>query len=157
MNDTRDDRQVEVLRWTYGLVPIAAGADKFTNLLTDWGKYLSPTARDMLPVSSRTFMRAVGIVEIAAGALVLHPRTSRLGAYVVAGWLGAIAANLVMDRKYDIAVRDIAMGIGAFSLGRFLARRAERRAAEQQRTPVESDLAAATRAPQAGGTAFSMH
>jgi len=157
MDDTRDDRQVEVLRWTYGLVPIAAGADKFTNLLTDWAKYLSPAARDVLPVSPRTFMRAVGIVEIAAGALVLHPRTSRLGAYVVAGWLGAIAANLVMDRKYDIAVRDIAMGIGAFSLGRFLARRAERRAAEQERTPVESDLAAATRAPQPGGTAFAMH
>lgn len=157
MNDTRDDRQVEVLRWTYGLVPIAAGADKFTNLLTDWAKYLSPTARDLLPVSTRTFMRAVGLVEIAAGALVLNRKTSQLGAYVVAGWLGAIAANLVMDRKYDIAVRDLAMGIGAFSLGRFLARRAERRASEQTRTPVESDLAAGTRAPQAGGSAFSMH
>src|SRR5512141_2100550 len=31
-----------LLRLGYGLVPIIAGADKFTNLLVDWEKYLSP-------------------------------------------------------------------------------------------------------------------
>ena len=116
-----DEHQVEMLRWTYGLVPLAAGADKFTNLLCDWTKYLSPTARDMLPVSPRTFMRVVGVVEMAAGALVLAPRTSRLGALVVGGWLGAIAANLAMDRRYDIAVRDVAMAISAFGLAQLSA------------------------------------
>ena len=30
------------LRLAYGLVPIVAGLDKFTNLLTDWTQYLSP-------------------------------------------------------------------------------------------------------------------
>lgn len=129
-----DDNHVEMMRWTYGLVPLAAGADKFTNLLCEWDKYLSPTARDMLPVSPRTFMRAVGIVEMAAGALVLAPKTSRLGAAVVGGWLGAIAANLVMDRRYDIAVRDLAMGIGALSLAHFLGKRAARKAEAQRGT-----------------------
>ena len=128
-----DDNQVEMLRWTYGLVPLAAGADKFTNLLCDWTKYLSPTARDLLPVSPRTFMRVVGVVEMAAGALVLAPKTSRLGALVVGGWLAAIAANLATDRRYDIAVRDIALGIGAWSFAHFLARRAERRETESPR------------------------
>jgi len=129
-----DDNHVEMMRWTYGLVPLAAGADKFTNLLCEWDKYLSPTARDMLPVSPRTFMRAVGIIEMAAGALVLAPKTSRLGALVVGGWLGAIAANLVMDRRYDIAVRDIAMGIGALSLAHFLGKRVARKAEAQRST-----------------------
>ncbi len=128
------DRDVELLRWTYGLVPIAAGADKFTNLLTEWSKYLSPTARRLIPMSPRAFMRTVGVIEIAAGALVLNRKTSHIGAYVVSGWLGAIAANLVLERDYDIAVRDVAMGIGAFVLGRFLARRVMRRTATRSDT-----------------------
>jgi len=27
---------INILKWTYGLVPIAAGADKFTHILTNW-------------------------------------------------------------------------------------------------------------------------
>ncbi len=30
----------EILKYTYGIVPIVAGLDKFTNLLTDWSLYL---------------------------------------------------------------------------------------------------------------------
>lgn len=115
------DRPTDVLRWTYGLVPIAAGADKFANLLTDWEHYLSPVAQRILPMRPRTFMRVVGIIEIAAGALVLNRRTARLGAYVVGGWLGAIALDLLTTRKnYDVAVRDVVLGIGALTLGRLL-------------------------------------
>src|SRR5256885_17048283 len=57
-----------LLRIGYGLVPIVAGADKFTNLLVDWDRYLSPKVERRLPVDGRTFMRLVGVVEIAAGA-----------------------------------------------------------------------------------------
>ena len=31
----------ETLRIGYGLLPIVAGADKFTNLLVDWEKYIA--------------------------------------------------------------------------------------------------------------------
>ena len=118
------DRPSEIMRWTYGLVPIAAGADKFTNLLTDWTQYLSPTATRVAHVKPRTFMRVVGLVEIAAGALVLNRKTSRIGAYVVGGWLAAIALNLVAKRSnYDVAVRDLVMGISAVALARMLSRR----------------------------------
>ena len=61
-----------LLRIGYGLVPILAGADKFTNLLTDWNQYLSPKVERRLPVDGRTFMRLVGLAEIAAGLLVLR-------------------------------------------------------------------------------------
>ena len=44
------DRPSEIMRWTYGLVPIVSGADKFTNLLTDWTQYLSPLATRIVPV-----------------------------------------------------------------------------------------------------------
>lgn len=133
-----DDRESEVMRWTYGLVPIVAGADKFTNLLTDWQKYLSPTARRTLPVAPSTFMRAVGVIEIAAGALVLNRKTAPVGAYVVGGWLGAIALNLIANRDFDIAVRDVVMGIGAITLARRLHRAArEARERRERRTPEQ--------------------
>lgn len=106
------------LRLGYGVVPIVAGLDKFTNLLTDWTQYLSPLAREMLPVSAEAFMHTVGIIEIAAGMLVLS-RFTRMGAYVVSAWLVAIAVNLLTTGRYfDIAVRDLVMAVGAFTLAR---------------------------------------
>lgn len=115
------------LRLTYGLVPIVAGLDKFTNLLTDWTQYLSPMMKDFLPFSAGTFMMIVGVIEIAAGALVLSKLT-RIGAYVVAAWLVAIALNLLTTGHYDVAVRDVVMAIGAFSLAKLEEARASMRA-----------------------------
>jgi uncharacterized membrane protein YphA (DoxX/SURF4 family) len=103
------------LRVTYGLVPLLAGLDKFTNLLTDWTHYLSPLVARMLPFSPGIFMRAVGIIEIVVGLLVLGIKP-RLGAVIAAIWLVAIAVNLVTLGYFDIAVRDLAMAVGAYTL-----------------------------------------
>jgi uncharacterized membrane protein YphA (DoxX/SURF4 family) len=113
------------LRLTYGLVPIVAGLDKFTNLLTDWTHYLNPLATKVVPVSAPTFMHAVGVIEIIAGVLVLNARTTRFGAYLVSAWLAAIALNLITMGNYlDVAVRDLVMGIGAFTLAKLTEARA---------------------------------
>jgi uncharacterized membrane protein YphA (DoxX/SURF4 family) len=116
------DSVYRALRITYGVVPIVAGLDKFTNLLTDWAKYLSPIARDVLPFSAQTFMMIVGVIEVIAGAIVLS-RFTRLGAYVVGAWLLAISVNLLLAGYYDIAVRDVVMAVAAFSLARLDAAR----------------------------------
>jgi hypothetical protein len=109
------NRIAQVLRWTYGLLPIAAGADKFMNILTEWSKYLAPVVTDVVPLSPRMFMNIVGIIEIAAGVLVLI--RPKVGSLVVGFWLIAIAINLLLTGQYfDVAVRDIVMAIGAFSL-----------------------------------------
>ena len=55
-----------LMRYTYGLVPIVAGIDKFTNILTDWKHYLAPSIVSALPFSASTFMCIVGIIEIIA-------------------------------------------------------------------------------------------
>jgi uncharacterized membrane protein YphA (DoxX/SURF4 family) len=109
------NRIAQVLRWTYGLLAIAAGADKFMNILTEWSKYLAPAVTDVVPLSPRMFMNIVGIIEIAAGVLVLiRPKA---GSLIVGFWLLAIAINLLLTGQYfDVAVRDIVMAIGAFSL-----------------------------------------
>jgi hypothetical protein len=106
-----------ILKFTFGLVPIAAGLDKFTNILTDWSQYLNPAITNMLPVTAEGFMMIVGVIEIVAGFIVFFK--TELGAYIVSAWLVAIALTLITSGNFlDVAVRDLVMAIGAFSLGR---------------------------------------
>jgi uncharacterized membrane protein YphA (DoxX/SURF4 family) len=101
-----------------GATAFLAGADKFTNRMVDWEKYLSPGAKRMLPVSGSTFMKLVGVIEMGVGAMVLT-RQTRLGSYVASAWLLGIAANLVTGQDYyDIAARDVSMAAGAYTLAR---------------------------------------
>jgi uncharacterized membrane protein YphA (DoxX/SURF4 family) len=112
---TQAEKVTSLLRWTYGLVPIVAGADKFMHILADWDKYLAPTVADVLPMQPHAFMNIVGIIEIIAGVLVLIK--PRIGSLIVALWLLGIAFNLLLTGQYyDVAVRDTVMAIGAFSL-----------------------------------------
>lgn len=112
---TQVDRVASTLRLTYGLLPIAAGADKFMHLLTDWNKYLAPIVTQIIPISPGAFMSIVGVIEIVAGIIVLvRPRT---GAFIVGLWLIGIAINLLLTGQYyDIAVRDTVIAVGAFCL-----------------------------------------
>lgn len=102
------------LKLTFGLVPIVAGLDKFTNLLTNWVDYLGNN-KSMIPFDLMTFMKMVGVIEIIAGILVLV--RPLIGAYVVMAWLICIALQLILGGNYfDVAVRDLVMAIGAYTL-----------------------------------------
>ncbi len=106
-----------LLKYTFGLVPIVAGLDKFTNILTDWSQYISDGMAGMLPFEPSAFMMIVGMIEIIAGILVLTK--TKIGAYVVSAWLTAIALTLIFSWSYvDVAVRDLVMAIAAFSLAK---------------------------------------
>ena len=110
------DRAWGILRLVYGIVPLLAGLDKFVNLLTNGDQYLSPMVAQILPVPVPVFMGAVGIVEMAVGAAVLS-RWTKQAAYLAAAWLVAIAANLaITGTHFDVAVRDLAMAAGAYTL-----------------------------------------
>lgn len=111
-------KQLEnLLKLTYGIVPIAAGADKFLNLLTQWDNYISPGMASLLPMEASSFMMVVGVVEIIAGILVFTK--TRIGAYVVSAWLVVIALSLLFTWHHtDVAVRDIVMAVGAFTLAK---------------------------------------
>jgi uncharacterized membrane protein YphA (DoxX/SURF4 family) len=121
------------LRITFGLVPIVAGLDKFTNLLTNWQAYVSPLAEKLIPVPASVLMPVVGVVEIAVGAMLLT-RWTRLGAYVASGWLTLIAINLASMGSFDVAVRDLVMAVAAFALGGLEAERV--RSAYRMSLPV---------------------
>lgn len=103
------------LRWTYGLIPLLAGLDKFFNLLADWPGYVSPAIQAALPVSPTTFMYVVGVIEMAVGVMVLT-RWVREGAWLACGWLVLIAGNLALAGMFDIAVRDLGLAVGAYTL-----------------------------------------
>jgi len=92
-----------VLKYTYGLVPIVAGLDKFTNILTNWSGYLSEGISSVLPMSPSAFMMVVGVIEIVAGVLVLMK--PQWGAWLVMSWLILIALTLITGGHYfDVAV-----------------------------------------------------
>lgn len=106
-----------LLKLTFGIVPIVAGLDKFTNLLTHWENYIHPSIAGMIPFAPHTFMMIVGVIEIIAGIIVLAKPV--IGGYIVAAWLALIALTLLASGNYlDVAVRDLVMAIGAFSLAR---------------------------------------
>ena len=102
------------LKLTYGLVPIVAGLDKFTNLLTRWSDYLGNN-KNLIPFDPLVFMKLVGVIEIVAGiAVLVRPL---IGAYIVMTWLICIALELIIGGHYfDVAVRDLVMAIGAYTL-----------------------------------------
>ena len=118
MDSTQTDNRISsvfnIMKFTYGLVPVVAGLDKFTNLFTHWEQYLNPAITSALPFSAHSFMMIVGVIEIAAGLIVLSKPI--IGGYIVMAWLTLIAITLIAGTGYfDVAVRDLVMAIGAFS------------------------------------------
>ena len=118
MNIERLNTPWWALRAGLGAAAFLAGLDKFFNLLADWPAYLSPLAAHVLPMSASSFMHIIGVVEMVVGGVILAGYT-QLGGYVAAAWLLGIAVNLVTTGHYfDVAVRDVAMAIAAFTLAR---------------------------------------
>jgi uncharacterized membrane protein YphA (DoxX/SURF4 family) len=115
------------LRIGLGGAAFLAGLDKFFNLLADWTTYLSPIVSRF--VEPALFMRAVGLIEMAAGLLLLFGLT-RLGGYIVSVWLIGIAMNLLTTgRFFDVAARDVVMAVAAFTLAKLTEARGVRVAA----------------------------
>ena len=106
-----------LLKYTFVIVPIVAGADKFTNVLTHWEQYINPSMAKMLPITTSAFMHIVGVIEIIAGIIVF--KKPEIGGYIVAGWLAVISLSLIAGFNYiDVAVRDLVMAISAFSMAK---------------------------------------
>jgi uncharacterized membrane protein YphA (DoxX/SURF4 family) len=106
------------LRVVLGAAAFLAGLDKFFNLLADWPAYLSPLATHVIPMSASALMHVVGVIEMVVGAAILVGFT-QLGGYIAAVWLLCIAVNLLTTGRYfDVAVRDMALAVSAFTLAR---------------------------------------
>ncbi len=118
LNSNQTIQQVfNLLKLTFGIVPIVAGLDKFFNVLAQWENYLHPDISAMLPFEPHVFMMFVGLIEIAAGIIVFVKPA--IGGLIVAAWLSLIALTLLASGNYlDVAVRDLVMAISAFSLAR---------------------------------------
>jgi hypothetical protein len=106
----------QALHIGYTVLPILMGIDKFSRVFVHWDLYLSGFVQRLLPMSAPSFMLLVGCIEIAAGLLVAI--LPRLGAFVVAAWLGGIILNLMLvPGFYDVALRDLGLALGAIALG----------------------------------------
>jgi hypothetical protein len=119
--------QAFALLWiVFAVAPVLFGLDKFAEVLTDdWTRYLASEYNDIIPGSAADAMHIVGVVEIAAGIVVLA--TPRFGGLLVAAWLGGIIVSLLLVGGYgDIALRDFGLLVGALALSRLASAHAER-------------------------------
>jgi hypothetical protein len=127
------------MRIAIGLMATVAGIDKFFNLLVDWSSYVSPVAAQLLPFSPDVFMWIVGVIEFAVGISILTALPVA-GSYVASAWLLLVAVNLTFGGYFDIAVRDVVLSIGAFTLARLLQVRDEVAVGEARPVPVRASL-----------------
>ena len=129
------------LRIGLGSIAFLAGLDKYFNILADWSAYVSPLAEGLLPVTVPVFLGLVGVIEMLVGIAVLTKWT-RVGAYVAMVWLLGIGLNLVLTGRFlDIAVRDVAMAVAAYTLARLTE-------ARQPAEALGTSLAEALRTPR---------
>lgn len=115
-----------LLYYTYGLLPIITGIDKYFDFIADWYIYLNPAIPKFLNLTPEVFMYSIGIIEIIMGLVVFISPV--IGGYLITAWLLIICINLIsmgthsheeyahMMRHYDIVVRDIVMAVGAYVL-----------------------------------------
>jgi hypothetical protein len=114
----------KLLHFTFVLIPLVAGLDKFFNYLVDWNRYLSPEISSIIGIGAGTIMLWVGVIEIAVA--LLTAANPRVGGNVVALWLWLIIANfLTIPGFYDIALRDLGLSLGALALARLSSSHAE--------------------------------
>jgi len=106
-----------ILHLAFIVAPIAAGVDKFFNVLVNWEQYLPPFVNNLVGGHGHELMFAVGVIEIIAGiGVALKPK---IFAYVVSVWLLLIVVNLLMiPGYYDVALRDFGLALGALALAR---------------------------------------
>jgi uncharacterized membrane protein YphA (DoxX/SURF4 family) len=129
-----------LLRTGIGATAFLAGLDKFTNLLTDWEKYLAPQVEERLPVSGKVFMRGVGVIEMLVGLGILTQKP-KLASYTASAWLLGIAADLILNGDYDIAVRDVNMALAAYALARSEGSRQNAQADEAEEDAILKNVA----------------
>ena len=139
--DPRLQTPAQAMRLAIGLMATLAGIDKFFNILTDWGSYVSPLAVQLLPFSTDVFMSIVGVVEVAVGISILTALPV-VGAYVASLWLLLVAVNLTLGGYFDVAVRDVVLSIASFTLARLIQVRDQVQIREAMPAPARHHLIA---------------
>ncbi len=106
-----------IMKFTYGIMALIAGLDKFFGLITDWVRFISPLVSRFTPIPATTLLYFVGITEIIIGLLILS-RNTRLGAYLMPLWCFILTFNyLSFGIFFDNAGRSFVLGMSALALG----------------------------------------
>jgi hypothetical protein len=116
---------IRLLQVALVLFFVGAGLDKYLHVLTNWEQYVSPLMMNALGTQgTHTLMAIEAPIEIVLGiGVALRPR---IFAYIVGVWLIGIALNLLTTGHfYDIVLRDVALSLCAFALGRLATARAK--------------------------------
>ena len=106
-----------ILKFTYGIMALIAGLDKFFGLIADWVRFISPLVSRFTPIPATTILYIAGITEIIIGLLILS-RNTRLGAYLMALWCFVLTFNYIsFGIFFDNAGKSFVLGMSALALG----------------------------------------
>lgn len=111
--DVVDDYRTQLMVYGLGLFALAAGASKFVAPAV-WGKYTPGWFLELVPLTGVEWMYAVGVIEAAAGILVLSRWKTHVWALVISLWLIGVAGAVTTAGFYDIAFRDVGLALFAF-------------------------------------------
>lgn len=108
-----------ILRFTYAILFLIAGLDKFARILvSNWPEHISPIVSQAIHMPADVILFIAAVIELTLTFLILT-HWPRFGAYLATLWLFAWVANYMSFGSYGaIAVCDFVMAIGAFTLGR---------------------------------------
>lgn len=113
----RSYRAYELLYASFVLLPVIAGLGKLMQLFANWESYLAPVFG--LGAMAPTFMKGLGIFEIALGAFVAV--VPRWGGRAAAAWLAIGAINLLLiPGNYGVVLCALTLAVGAWAMS-FLA------------------------------------
>jgi hypothetical protein len=85
-------------------------------------------------------MRGVGVIEMLVGLGILTQKP-KLASYTASAWLLGIAADLILNGDYDIAVRDVNMALAAYALARSEGSRQNAQADEAEEDAILKNVA----------------
>lgn len=106
----------QILRYTYGILFILVGADKFFNLMTDWHQFISPQMGGILPISQGLVLKLFGVSQIIAG-LLLFTRWIAWGILLIFILLSLIFINLLSSQGgLVVIIHDLYMIVGVVVL-----------------------------------------
>jgi hypothetical protein len=111
------DQALCLLHLGFIVVPLIAGADKFFNATTDWGRYVAPSVEELSPLPKKKLLQLIGGLEMIVGVITaLNPE---IGGYIISAWLGLVTANvLISGENYDVALRDSGLALAALAMAR---------------------------------------
>lgn len=106
-----------LLQIAFVILSVFRGLDKIVYFITGWTRFHSPIVLRFYQSTDKSFILAVGIVEVLIGiGIIFKPK---FFAYLLAVWIIVIILNFIsLGEYFDIGLRDVSLLLSTLALAR---------------------------------------